>query len=335
LALAPLCVAGAVVLVVAAGANPFADVLAVVLLLLAFLMRPRLGKIDEDALVLSPADAPEVYALVDDVAAALSSRSADVIVVDERFNASWGVVGLRRRRVLTLGLPLLAALEPQQQVSLLAHEVGHERNGDVGRTFVVSTALNALAELVVLFSPDFDEGGREMGAFGDVATAVMRIFSLPFWGMLLGLWMLVLRDSQRAEYLADALAAHVAGTAAEIASQEALLLGPALDARLQRAMAEHRYDGADSIAVLRAAARDVPPGERERRRRVARLEGVALDATHPPTGRRIALLERRPPAEPTLTISGERAATIALELRGPEVVIGRLLVDRRRGGQRL
>jgi hypothetical protein len=70
---------------------------------------------------------------VDAVVAALLTRPADYITVDESFNAAWSVSGFRRTRTLTLGLPLAFALESQQLVALTAHEVPHARNGDSTR----------------------------------------------------------------------------------------------------------------------------------------------------------------------------------------------------------
>ena len=78
----------------------------------------------------SPAAMPRLNAAVTDVAAALGVRPPDVVVFDLRFNASWGLDGWRRSRVLRLGIPLLAALDVRQTVALLAHELAHERNGD-------------------------------------------------------------------------------------------------------------------------------------------------------------------------------------------------------------
>ena len=109
---------------------------------------------------------------------------------------------------------------------------------------------------------------------------------------------------QRAEYLADAAAARVAGTAAAIALHERLLLYRTFqDAIQQAALAD---DARGALDRVRAALRSVPERERERRRRVARLEQTRLEDTHPPTGMRIALLEDRAPLPPAVTLSRVR-----------------------------
>jgi Zn-dependent protease with chaperone function len=323
---------GAVALVATAAANPFADVLALVFAITAVTMRPRLGSIPREG-VLSRADAPELHRLVDDVADELGARSADVVVVDAEFNASWSVSGLRRRRVLSLGLPLLIVLEPQQVVALIAHEVGHERNGDLRRGLLVDSTIGGLASLYLLLAPDSEEGRYEFGSLAGVASGLMRIIGLPVRLLLEAQVLLVLRDSQRAEYLADHLAARVAGTEAEVGATERILLAGAMDAALQRHVAEHGDDGAGAIAALRSAASEVPERERERRRRVARLEGVRLNATHPPTGRRIELLRRRPALQPAIRLDAARWQRIAGELAAVEARVARELVDGWRGSR--
>ncbi|MFF5494967.1 M48 family metallopeptidase [Streptomyces aquilus] len=66
---------------------------------------------------MSRSAAPELYAPVDEVAAALGTRSVDVIALDARTNASVTHLGVRRR-VLTLGLPLWEVLSPQERIAL-------------------------------------------------------------------------------------------------------------------------------------------------------------------------------------------------------------------------
>jgi hypothetical protein len=59
----------------------------------------------------------------------------------------------------------------------------------------------------------------------------------------------------------------------------------------------------------------VPDRERERRRRIARLQQVRLGTTHPPTGKRIELLERRRPESGAVRLDPERAAALQRELQ--------------------
>jgi Zn-dependent protease with chaperone function len=314
--------AGGIALLVLGFPNIAATVAGVVLVGLAALMRPRLGKAPAEDVVAREA-APALAAVADEVAAALDVEPFDVLVVPEAFNASWGVVGLRRRRVLTLGLPLLTALEPRERVAVIGHELAHARNGDATRGLVVGSAVEALAEAYGLVAPGGDDEDAGTG-LGIVLRPLQWIVSRPLLWLLLLELHLLLRDSQRAEYLADALAARVAGTDAMVAAHEKLLLASAVDAVAQRVS---RSPGLDLFAELEAAVERVPARERERRRRVARLEHARLEETHPPTAMRIELLERRPPEPGLVVLDPQRSRAIDDELRPLRAELQRRLVE--------
>ena len=109
----------AILLLTVAYRNPFADIGALLLLGTAYLMRPRLGKPPEEGRI-SRGEAPTLYGLADTVADALGTGRVDIIAIDHEFNASWSVVGLRRIRVLTLGLPLLTILRLSNELRYCA-----------------------------------------------------------------------------------------------------------------------------------------------------------------------------------------------------------------------
>jgi Zn-dependent protease with chaperone function len=289
--------------------NPFTIALALVMVAVGLFMRPRAAKPpDED--VVDLARVPTLAAVADEVARALSVRGPDILVVDESFNASWSVVGLRRRRVLTLGLPLFAALSPRERVALIAHELAHERNGDVTRGLFVGSAINALAELLSFIAPE--HVGEGAGLTEHAASLVFWIVSRPVYWLLLLQVHLVLADAQRAEYLADALAASVAGSDAVVALHESTLLTERAEWVL-RTVAD-RADGDLFVELARELAA-VPEYERERRRRVARLAEARLSDTHPPTAMRIRLLEEHGVRTAVVELDDARSAAIDDELR--------------------
>jgi hypothetical protein len=78
---------GGVALAVIAFPDPFALVAAFIMLALAWLMRPRLGKLPEAGL-LTRDEAPRLYALTDRVADALEVPHVDVIEITHDFNTS-------------------------------------------------------------------------------------------------------------------------------------------------------------------------------------------------------------------------------------------------------
>lgn len=310
--------------------NPFAFLFSFVFFSLAFFMRPRFGKPPKED-VLSRDQAPTLHAVADEIADALDTSRVDTIVVDHEFNASWATLGLRRRRVLQLGLPVLAMLPPQERVALIAHELAHGRNGDSGRGLFVGSAVRALEELYSIFAPDphLSEAVTlgELGLFDRMTNVFFWIVSRPILGVLYLELHLLLRDSQRAEYLADALAADAAGTEGVVSLHEKLLLESTFQAVVQHASRRPDADQVDVFAEVAGMSANVPDRERERRRRVARLEEARLDATHPPTARRIELLEGRPPKAPRVTLAAEQSAAIDDELASKRPVLQRVLVE--------
>jgi Zn-dependent protease with chaperone function len=327
--------AGGIALLVLARGNVFALLGGVVMLGSAWFMRPRLGRVpDED--VVAREQAPELHRLVDEVAATLGTRAPDVLVVDHRYNASWSVLGLRRRRVLELGLPLINALDADERIAVIAHELAHERNGDATRGFVVGSSCVALNELYALISPrePLDAAPRAETAYGGleavIGQAVLWGVSRPVSLLLSVQAHLLWHDSRRAEFLADALAAQVAGTAAVVHLHEKTLLAATVQAAAHHAVHHPEDRDFDLFAHARRAVAEVPGHERERRRRAARHEHARLNVTHPPTGQRIALLERRPPSPPAIVLGAGRAAAIDAELAASRERLAGRIVDRYR-----
>ena len=284
------------------------------------LMRPRLGRAPQ-GVPLSRDDAPALHGLVDDVSAALGTRAAGVVLVDAQWNASWSVTGLRRVRVLTLGLPLFRVLGPQERVALVAHELAHGRNGDARRGLLVGSAWRALAELYAILAPD----PYAEGVFDGIFNLVFWLVSRPVYGVLLVHGWLTAHDSHRAEYLADALAARVAGTEAASRLLEAILLEGVLHTHVVR-LAQYG-DPSGLIDTLADDVRAVPERERLRRRRVAQLERSSLDAFHPPVAKRMAVLETRAELPAAVTLSAEDAAAIDRELAPLHAGVERHIVD--------
>lgn len=288
-------------LIVATLPSPWGILLGLLIASPALLFMPRLGKLPKEGKRLARSDAPTLFEIVDEVADALGTKKASVLIVDADYNASWSVVGWRRHRVLTLGLPFLTSLEPQERVALIAHEFAHAKNGDSTRGFFVGGALGALIQLYWIVRPQHRSVGPDF-----LINWIFILISRPLWWLILLEFHLLRRDSQRAD-LADARAVTVAGSDAVVALHEKSLLEPTVRAVVQHAV---RANGEDLFVSLQRAVQAVPERERERRRRVARLEESRLAASHPPTGMRIALIEARPPSERRVELDSVRSAAI-------------------------
>ncbi|MFJ7067968.1 M48 family metalloprotease [Streptomyces sp. NPDC101115] len=319
------------------GAQP---VIGVLLLGLAVLLRPRFGRLDERAELplLERADAPRLFGLLDEIAAAVGTRGVDAVVLDADVNAGVVTYGLRRRRVLVLGMGLWAVLTPQERVALLGHEFGHYAHGDTRHSLLVGSALNSLTTWLYMLEPS--PGRSLLDGFSNLLTA------LPRWGVY-GLVLLLdqatLRASQRSEYLADGAAARIAGRDAAVGMMERLLAASSAETALGRevvaartrsggparrgAPAGRRDEAADGLwERVATEVRRVPAHEYERLRRAGELRGHCVDATHPPTHLRIRHVARAGRPKPGLELGRERAAAVEAELAKPGLTVARLLL---------
>ncbi|MFB7617630.1 M48 family metalloprotease [Kitasatospora sp. NPDC056181] len=327
--------------------------LGAIVLAVVVLLRPRLGRTPRDEGVLDRAQAPALYELADRVAAEVGAGPVGVIRVDGEFNASVEAVGLRRRNVLTLGLPLWEALGEQERVALLGHEFGHRVNGDHRRGLWLGSAIHAIAHWHELTRPRTHAGGGvglmhlllhftdlvTNAVLGVVAWMLRRVFGL--------LDRLTARAGQQAEYHADTLATRVASTGATRRLLRTLLLLGTVDTVVTRVRAELQgrprapRRGADPSATgpapqatateelwekLRDHLAAVPPLEHERLLRRSALDRGAVDSTHPPTHLRLALLDRRPDLPAAVTTTPAEAAAINAELAPHRTRIARTLL---------
>src|SRR5439155_2860384 len=158
----------------------FRMLVGVALIGLAWLMHPRFAKLDPDARVLEPEQAPQLYRMVGEIAEQVGAKPVWRITVSPQFNASVNKIGIRRRCVVNLGLPLWNLLQPQQRIAVLAHEMGHEVNGDLRRGWLVGTSLGSLAELYRSMYPEGYVGESLQAQISvGIAKLAARVASAP------------------------------------------------------------------------------------------------------------------------------------------------------------
>jgi Zn-dependent protease with chaperone function len=281
-----------VVLAVATWLTPFYLVMAGLLVLLAWFLRPRFGRMPPGVRVPREA-APALFAMTDEIAATFEGPSFDVVVVTDEANAATSSVGLREKRVLSIGAPLWTVLTRDERSAVLAHELGHNVNGDIRRSLVVGTALRTLATWYQVFRPKYQ---TQLVPGVAIFQVVYRVLRYPLLTITKGLYRFELKLSlplhQRAEYLADALSARYAGTEPLLSTLDKLLLVSSTSQVLRQII--FYQPKADLLAELRRRLETVPPRERDRLRRADRLQAESLYATHPPVfRRRDVLLTRR------------------------------------------
>ncbi|WP_338703173.1 M48 family metalloprotease [Streptomyces sp. Q6] len=299
---------------------------AVVLLAVAWTLRPRFRKLPDDRPVLYRESAPALFALVDEVAAVAGTRGVDAVVLDLQVNASVTTYGIRGRRLLNLGIPLWEMLGPRERVALLGHELGHFGNGDTRHGVIVAQALRSL------------DTWRYFVAAAPRPTpleAVLNLLRLPprmlVTGVMLLLDGLTLRAAQRAEYLADTMAARAASTDAAVRLMDLLLVAASAEGMLRREanarqVTSHALDADGLWGRLAAHTRSVPEREYERLRRVGVRRGHSVDSTHPPTHLRRSLLTAGEPLAAAVRVDTARDEAVSGELSAARARLARELL---------
>lgn len=283
-----------------------------VLLVLAFLLRPRLGRVPGKDYRLQCEQAPTLFTLVERVAAAAGAPVPEVITVSSELNASTYRAGFRRTTVLDIGTYLFATLNPQQRVAVLAHELGHQVNGDPARRLLVQPAMTTFGKLANMFGAYQDM--REL-VFGDNLTMMPLRFLAFLVGRVflfvqMGLSLLAFRDHQRAEYLADAVAVDVAGSPATIGLMDRLVLIRSIALIMAyRADTKGPGDWPALAEGFHAARQDDLEAYRQHTLRESHLWD-----SHPPSGLRARMVEAWPRKAAAFVLSEQESARIDAEL---------------------
>ncbi|MCM2412179.1 M48 family metallopeptidase [Streptomyces sp. RKAG290] len=303
-------------------------------LVLAFALRPRFGRLPEHGPLLLRGDAPELFALIDEVAAAVGTTGVHTVAITDEVNASVSTYGIRQRRVLTVGLGLWEILTPQERIALLGHELGHYANGDARHGLVIGNALQSLGAWWYLLArtpnPTFAEAA---------VNAVCLLPRCAVLGLLMLLDQLTLRATQRGEYLADSWAARCGSTEAAVGLIDRLLTSDSAATTLLRESnalkAGRPGDGGGRDAWrglwerLAAHMDSVPASEHERLLRRGARHGHGVDSTHPPTHLRRSRLLAAPPVPATVTADTARRTALDAELCAARDRVARRVVNGR------
>jgi Zn-dependent protease with chaperone function len=310
-----LALIGLAIWLIAGITNIVTIVLGLFALLVAFELRPRLGSFRKLANVRRREDAPVLFGLLDQVAAETGAKRAHAVVIDADWNAAYTTVGWRRRRVVILGLPLWDALPADQKVAVLGHEFAHGVNGDARRGVVVGTSIETLSRLYVLLQPGprlHRSKGRTALAEA-VASVVMAALRSVVAGVLIMQRLISLRASQRAEYLADDIAARVASPASMAGALDTIVTGRSTHAWVL----ERRRFNVGKTAFwdqMRSALSAIPPSEKELRRREHARGRLRVTDTHPPAHLRVKLLQGLPASKALISLSETQEEAIRAEL---------------------
>lgn len=264
---------------------------------------PRIDKFEAPGPRLTPSNAPQLFTMINDIAKVTSQpRPEDVYLLND-VNAfvtqRGGVMGFGSRRVMGIGLPLIKGLSPAELRSVIAHEFGHYVSGDVALGPWIYKTRATIGRTLQGVSHNW------------ILTKIFDWYARMFMRM-------TTQISREQEFVADATAARVAGTAPAInALRRVEVIAPAyatyvnnevmpvLNAGFLPPVSEgfERYmNDPDTHQAFQSYAQEAALG----------AEAGEFD-THPPTADRIAALER--------IKSPERAAadeSAALLLKDPD-----------------
>ena len=301
--------------------NLIAGALGLLLLALAYVLRPRL-EMRPDGL---PRDAfPALAELLDD----LSHRLDAPKITSIELTSDWNAAIWQRRNIvhLQIGLPLLVAAPPAVRLAILAHEIAHLVNNDPRRRALPMAARRSLAAWLDMLGygenrPVFDDFSGLTELLRQIAGSLLRALQVlmdraSFF------------DAQRSEYLADALAARMAGPDA---MRDALYLtasGFALDRALQRFVPDGAQRGAETLDHLCDMAQLSDADIEARNQRLER-ELLQTDVAHPPTAYRLGFLETLGHVLPALTLTPAAHTQLEAEWAPYRDKIGREVLARR------
>jgi heat shock protein HtpX len=231
-----LLVAGLTGLVVAVGALIGGSflwlfaALAVIFNLVGYFYSDRIALRVARAQPLSEHDAPEIHALVRDLAwRAVVPMPRLYVMPGEQPNA-FATGRDPKHSAVALTEALVDTMEPEHVHAVVAHELGHVRNRDVLVSSVAAMLAGAIAAAVNVLQLSFMFGGEDdenpLGLLGTIAALILA----PIVGTLLQLGI-----SRQREYLADATAARLLGSGEPLAdalavidrSRDALAVNPA------------------------------------------------------------------------------------------------------------
>jgi Zn-dependent protease with chaperone function len=250
---------------------------------------PRPDKFEPPGPRLTRAGAPVLFSLIEEIARTTEQTPPVEVYLLNDVNAfvtqRGGVMGFGSRRVMGVGLPLLAHLSPAELAAVIAHEFGHYVSGDVELGPWIYKTRAAI--------------GRSIAATDETwVGAPFRAYALLFLKTTLAV-------SREQEFVADRTAARIAGSAAAASALgRVAALAPAYAAYLTSEVRPLVQSGflppvaAGFNQYLQqprvSALMETPPAEHD-----ALEEDGSFD-THPPMKDRIAALQQLPESAPAI-----------------------------------
>lgn len=178
---------------------------------------PRFEKWKEPGPRVERADQPRLFALIEEIAVRMGLAMPSEVYLVPEVNA-WvaqrgGFLGLGSRRVMGIGVPLLAVQSVGQLRSVLAHEFGHYAGGDTKLSGVIYATRSAMIRTF-----------QNLRA-AEQGSAFLGLLRLPFEWMLGAYLRITQAIGRRQEIFADEWSVRLAGR--EAAGSALASIGPA------------------------------------------------------------------------------------------------------------
>ena len=214
------------------------------------------------ARIITPADAPELHAIVDNLARRAGLPMPRVAIIPDETPNAFATGRNPDHAVVAVTAGIMRTLSRQELEGVLAHEMGHIKNRDIligSLAAVLAQAIMFLSHLALWFTPR-DEEGRSNPLAGIVVYILGPIAAM----------MLQMAISRSREYLADDYSARLTGRPDMLASALSRISG------YNQAVPMHHAEPASAHMMI-----------------VNPLSGggiSSLFSTHPPIARRIERL---------------------------------------------
>lgn len=169
------------------------------------------------AQVITPADAPELHAIVANLAERAGLPMPRVAIIPDETPNAFATGRNPDHAIVAVTAGIMRTLSRQELEGVLAHELGHVKHRDIligSLAAVLAQAIMFLSQMARWFTPRDDEGRSN-----PLAAIVVMILG-PVAAMLLQMAI-----SRSREYMADEYAAHLTGRPDMLASALARISG--------------------------------------------------------------------------------------------------------------
>ena len=295
-------------------------------LIFAYIIHPR--PVRRTAKEFDRTGMPELFRLMDAIAAEMGVKTPDAFASNYDFHDYATTYGLFKRRTLIgVGMPLWWLRGDAERIAVLAQQIAHFGNGDPKQDAIVGAAFETTLRWEHILTPppdpDFHPGVGDL-----IAGGIMFVLRLPV--RIIGEVLLYLEfgTGQRSVYIADAMAARVAGSDAVVSSIHKNAVEPVAVAAINALYPYDRDQNARVFDVMAAAVADLPDGQRMVLEQRAKAQVARIDQSSAPDGYRIAFVKTLGDVAPKLAPDMFDFNKIGDELRIEADRQGRMLMQR-------